>query len=377
VFTPQPKLGAAAAILAAVVMAGYVVLSKRFVGQSDSDHGILGAFLLTRQLLASAIMLGMTAARHGCHLPSPEHTSMVARLGFLNFVNAVGFAWGVKLTTAFVTSVMQLSIPILTLVYSMLSGVEAPSLPKGGALLFTLLGCVLVVVGGAGEQAAAPAAADAAHVRSPLTLVAGVAILVAQCASFVGLVVTQTRLLEHYAVDQVVGWSYAVGTGWSAIYCVADGSLFRLPELAPASGAGVTTVLYGALLGAVAYFELLGIATKHLSPTLVGISVALEPLCVSALGVCFFGYTLNRVEVGGYMCAAVGAFSLAGAYSCEERSRGARWRSAIRATFRQPRCPEGGAITETGSYQMVPLTSMSDWSDEDDARDARDGRGSR
>ena len=56
-----------------------------------------------------------------------------------------------------------------------------------------------------------------------------------------------------------------------------------------------------------------------------GASVALEPLCVSALGAAFFGYSLNRVEAGGYVCASVGAASLAGAYSCEGRARaGAR-----------------------------------------------------
>jgi hypothetical protein len=43
----------------------------------------------------------------------------------------------------------------------------------------------------------------------------------------------------------------------------------------------------------VAYFELVGVATKHLSPTLVAVSVALEPLCVSAIGICFYGYSLE------------------------------------------------------------------------------------
>ena len=59
-------------------------------------------------------------------------------------------------------------------------------------------------------------------------------------------------------------------------------------------------------LGALAYFELVGVATKHLSPTLVALSVALEPLCVSAIGIGFFGYALQPLEVGGYCCAALG-----------------------------------------------------------------------
>jgi drug/metabolite transporter (DMT)-like permease len=191
---PRPRLGAAAAIAAAVVMAGYVVLSKQFVGPSDGSSNV-GAFLLARQLIASAVMLALAACRHGCLLPRPEHRGVIGRLGFLNFVNAIGFVWGVKLTTAFVTSVLQLSIPVLTLLYSTLAGLEQPSAAKGGALLLTLLGCALVAVGGAGEQAAAAAAGgdgpDDPSPRGALSLVVGVAILVAQCTSFVGLVVTR------------------------------------------------------------------------------------------------------------------------------------------------------------------------------------------
>ena len=40
-------------------------------------------------------------------------------------------------------------------------------------------------------------------------------------------------------------------------------------------------MVYSAVLGAVAYFELIAIATKHLPATVVGISVAFEPLAVT------------------------------------------------------------------------------------------------
>ena len=288
-------------------MAGYVVLSKQFVGPSDGSSNV-GAFLLARQLIASAVMLALAACRHGCLLPRPEHRGVLGRLGFLNFVNAIGFVWGVKLTTAFVTSVLQLSIPVLTLLYSTLAGLEQPSATKGGALLLTLLGCVLVAVGSAGEQAAAAAAGgdgpDDPSPRGALSLVVGVAILVAQCTSFVGLVVTrgppvrrrraagpvprgpawrpsrtqgapaldrsprspawarptaartslrcrtvarrQKRLLDFYPVTLVVGWSYALCTAWSAAYCVLDRSLLRLPELLSTSGHGLPIILYSA-----------------------------------------------------------------------------------------------------------------------------------
>ena len=187
---PRPRLGAAAAVSAAFVMAGYVVLSKQFFGSGGSE---VGAFLLARQLLASTLMLALAAGRHGCLLPRPEHRGALARLGFLNFINAIGFVWGVKLTTAFVTSVMQLSIPVFTLVYSMLAGLEQPSLAKGGALLLTLLGCGVVAVSSTSEQAVAGAGPGLGSTpetgeRASLSEAAGVIILMAQCMSFVGIV---------------------------------------------------------------------------------------------------------------------------------------------------------------------------------------------
>ena len=190
---PRPRLGAAAAVAAALVMAGYVVLSKQFFGSGGSE---VGAFLLARQLLASTLMLALAAGRHGCLLPRPEHRGALARLGFLNFVNAIGFVWGVKLTTAFVTSVMQLSIPVFTLVYSTLAGLEQPSLAKGGALLLTLLGCGIVAVSSAGEQSAAgagPGPTPERGGRASLSEVAGVLILVAQLTLTLAPTLTRTR----------------------------------------------------------------------------------------------------------------------------------------------------------------------------------------
>jgi len=209
---PRPMLGAAAAVAAALVMAGYVVLSKQFFGSGGSE---VGAFLLARQLLASTLMLALAAGRHGCVLPRPEHRGALARLGFLNFFNAIGFVWGVKLTTAFVTSVMQLSIPVFTLVYSTLTGLEQPSLAKSGALLLTLLGCGIVAVGGAGEHSAArappgawPAPTPESAAREPLK-VGGVLILVAQCMSFVGIIQVQKRLIyDTYDIYDINPYIY-------------------------------------------------------------------------------------------------------------------------------------------------------------------------
>ena len=352
---PNTPLGAAAAVTAAGVMAGYVVLGKHFVGKAGSSASDVGLFLLARQLIAATLMVLLAVGKHGTGqmLPRPEHRRALGVLGLLNFVNAVGFVWGVRLTTAFVTSVMQLSIPVLTLLYSTLAGLEAPSLVKTASLLVTILGCALVTTGSVRE----PGDSD-----TGLSLGLGVLLLFAQCSSFVALVVVQKRVLEFYPVAVVVGWSYCLCTAWSCVYCVLDGSIFRLAELATRSTAGLAIILYSAVFGAVAYFELLGIATKHLSPTLVTISVALEPLGVSAIGVCFFGYSLNASEIAGYTCAAVGCTSLAYAYARTDEFSGA-----------------GSGAGVKPSYRMVPVssTSPSSWQEETGALLSSQSRGGR
>ena len=62
----------------------------------------------------------------------------------------------------------------------------------------------------------------------------------------------QKRVLEFYPVSLVVGWSYAICTVWSCAYCVADASIFRLPQLVAASSHGLSIVLYSAIFGAAA-----------------------------------------------------------------------------------------------------------------------------
>jgi len=119
----QPVRGAAAAMLAASLMAGYVVLGKSYVGSSSADQGGgPGVFLISRQLLASVLLAIVALSVHGPRLPQREHYGALQMLGFLNFLNSVGFIWGMKLTTAFITSVMQLSIPVFTLAYATCSG---------------------------------------------------------------------------------------------------------------------------------------------------------------------------------------------------------------------------------------------------------------
>ena len=86
----RPLAGGAAALLAAGVMAGYVVLGKVYVSAEDTG-GDPGVLLLCRQLIASVLMVAGALIKHGWMVPRPEHRRTIHVLGALNFVNALGF----------------------------------------------------------------------------------------------------------------------------------------------------------------------------------------------------------------------------------------------------------------------------------------------
>jgi len=68
-------------------------------------------------------------------------------------------------------------------------------------------------------------------------------------------------------------------------------------------------ILYSATFGCVAYFGLVAYASKHLSTVLVSVTVALEPLVVSLIGICAFAYKPSTLEFCGEAARASPRFS--------------------------------------------------------------------
>jgi len=301
---PKPVTGAIAALAAAALMAGYVVLGKQLIsaGSAPADPGV---FWITRQLIAAILMVIIALMQHGYQMPEPQDRMGLAALGVLNFINGVGFMWGVKLTTAFITSVMQLSIPVFTLVYSACSGLEHASLGKAAGVLVVVAGCMLVTVGGAHAGEAA-----GEEQLSASLVPFGVGVLVVQCTSFVGLVLVQKPLVARYPVSWVIAWSYVLCTVWSCVVALLDGSIFHVSVMF-SSTRSLAILIYSATFGCVLYFALIAYASKHLSATLVSVTVSLEPLVVSVIGSIFFEYRPQALELWGYVVALLGSILLA------------------------------------------------------------------
>ena len=296
----QPVMGAAAAVGAMLAMAGYVLMGRSYThgGPHSHGHGTNG-FVLARQMVAAPIMLIAACYRHGCMLPTPEVRRVLVTLGALNFVNAATFVWGFTYTSPFITSVSQLLIPVFTWAYTRYYHLERPNLRKTLGIFFIALGCLVTCFG----------SHPTAGVGAMPHLWLGLLCLLVEVGSFVALMLIQKPVLELYPVPLVVGWSYSIGACFTLCYSFLDGSVGRLSGVF-SSADGLLIVSYSAVVGAVFYFEAFAFATKHLPPTVVSASVALEPCAVSVLGALFFGTRVSATEVVGYLIAMAGATSV-------------------------------------------------------------------
>mmetsp|Transcript_20646 Transcript_20646/g.62004 ORF Transcript_20646/g.62004 Transcript_20646/m.62004 type:complete len:202 (-) Transcript_20646:114-719(-) len=102
----------------------------------------------------------------------------------------------------------------------------------------------------------------------------------------------------------------------SAAAAAADGSLGAVGA-ALASPRDAAIVAYSATCGCVAYFVLIAYASKHLPAELVSVTVAVEPLAVSALGMLLLGAEPCAAEGAGFALAFGGTALLSRAVQSE------------------------------------------------------------
>lgn len=151
---------------------------------------------------------------------------------------------------------------------------------------------------------------------------------------------SQERLVRSYPVSWVLAWAYASCTLLSCAAAAADGSLGAVGA-ALASPRDAAIVAYSATCGCVAYFVLIAYASKHLPAELVSVTVAVEPLAVSALGMLLLGAEPCAAEGAGFALAFGGTALLSRAVQSESEG-GERGGQAG---------PPGGASDQEASFR--------------------------
>jgi drug/metabolite transporter (DMT)-like permease len=209
---------------------------SRFTGHAHDASG----FALCRQVIGALLMATSALAKHGRALlrPRREHAATLATLGLLNYANSICFIWGFQLTSSFVTSVAQLSIPVLTYAYTSARGLEPASGRKTVGVCLIVLGCLLTAAGGSRS----PHRDRGLQHTSGFMLGLGLAALAVQCAAFTALLVVQKPVLDHYPVSLVVAWGYSAGALCSVCSSLVDGSI-RTLAVHLSSAASIGTIL--------------------------------------------------------------------------------------------------------------------------------------
>ena len=221
---PKRIAAAFAALSAATMMAGFVVLGKHFVG-STNNGGDPGALLICRQAIAAPTFLMLARIWHGPAKPLVSDYLLLLELSFLHFSNALLFVWGIRFTSAFIASVMQLCIPVYALIYARLWGNEVVSFANFVGIIVTITGCALVTAG------AYDGDAFMSRGKGPRQFSLGLVVLMVQCMCFVKILNLQKTLMNRYELVWVLAWAYGLSSIWTLTGAVIDGSHKHLGDI--------------------------------------------------------------------------------------------------------------------------------------------------
>eukprot|EP00628_Pelagophyceae_sp_CCMP2097_P024622 CAMPEP_0184212382 /NCGR_PEP_ID=MMETSP0976-20121227/13609_1 /TAXON_ID=483370 /ORGANISM="non described non described, Strain CCMP2097" /LENGTH=336 /DNA_ID=CAMNT_0026517101 /DNA_START=39 /DNA_END=1045 /DNA_ORIENTATION=+ len=207
-------------------------------------------------------------------------------LGVLGFGNIYGFIVALSYVTAFNSALLHPTIPVFAALLAGASGVERIGPRTVCGICLSACGAVVVVVYGVPADHNTEGGGEVSNADAFV----GNAILLAQCFCMGGLLVLQKHLITR------TGLGAATTTGcYNAVAVVlavlATTALVGgdAQHYAFHSAVEIWALLYGVVLGGCLVYVLLAWATQQTSPTVVSLSMTLQPPLNAVLSVLFLG----------------------------------------------------------------------------------------
>ena len=198
------------------------------------DYYSPAALMLFRFLVASALLLAYCAIKK-VPLPEKRDLPMFALCGFTGvFLYMWAFNTGTDMVTSGISGFIIASVPVFTLILSILFLKEKSGLMVWTGVLVSFAGIVII----------------AATQVTDFQLNAGIWLLLAAAVFGSIFIVTQRQLLKKYSVMQVTAYPIAIGT---LFMCIFAPSLIRELPAAPMA-ANMVVVYLGLFPAAIAYF---------------------------------------------------------------------------------------------------------------------------
>lgn len=217
-------------------------------------------------------------------------------------------------------SVLQPSIPVFTMLLSVLFRMERLTPLKALGLLAAVAGAVVVEVvhpaGISGQEGGESEGGDGSSSRADF--ISGNVIVLLQCLSMASLLVFQKTALTHYHPTVVTAWYYSIGSVLTLIICVSQ----SLPSSAYAlstSPAPWLALAYAALLGTAFNYNAYSWAGTVVAPGIISIYSTLQPVGTALLSVLFLHATITGGEMGGGVLVILGLVGTVWGRAMEKR----------------------------------------------------------
>lgn len=281
-------------------------------------------FILLRLVLTAffVILIDRCLLKHPT--PQREDWVQIGGLGLVGvFVVQTLIAWGVHHTTTFHTALIMSTIPIMTLILSILGRREKFHLYKLGGIVTAFAGVIILLFFSENTQA-----------ELPETYLWGDSIILLNAVAFSWFLLGSQQMLQKYNSFQFMAYCYIISALVFASLFVGQSLLSgHLEALLFFQKMTVTDWM---LLGYVVFFASIGsytlnnYALRRVNPSVVAIYMFIQPIISAVTGFYLLHEPLNLQMVAASMLSFAGVLMTTGASQKEKAQQ--RVESALQTT---------------------------------------------
>lgn len=286
----SPTVRVHAALLLVSLIYGYFYVTVKLLFKTITPAELI----LLRFLLTAIIVTGIDQFILKNPPPKRQDLLAISKLGLLGvFVVQILVAAGVNLTTASHSALIMATIPIFTLLISLLKKQEAFQPQKLAGVITAFIGVVILLMFSGSPNA-----------PLPQYYMVGDLIVLLNAFAFAWFLVGSREILSRYNSFSFMAYCYIISAGLFSI-CYLGGEQilyhqFGLGFLQHISWQAWLLILYVVGFASIGSYTLNNFALKRTSPTVVAIYIFLQPMISAATGYYVLGehFTVGMAIAG-------------------------------------------------------------------------------
>lgn len=269
-----------AALIAVSLIYGYFYVAVKILLKTLSPS----EFILLRFLLTAIIVFIVDRFLFRSPLPQGKDLWKVAGLGLVGvFLVQILVAWGLHYTTAFHSALIMGTIPILTLIFSIIQGQEAFHPKKLIGIIIGFIGVSILLFFSKSPGSALPS-----------TYLWGDVIVLLNAVAFAWFLLGSQKMLKKYSSFPFMAYCYIVSASVYTLVFTGEHLIFEnnpgIYFLKKLDINAWLLIFYVVLFASIGTYTLNNYALKRLSPTIVAVYMFLQPIISAITGF----YLLNE-----------------------------------------------------------------------------------